>query len=446
MRDRARPIAVPLLVLALAATGAVPVAGRPSTSPSVVVGWGRDNLFQASPPAIRNAIMIDTGAAHGVALLADGTVVVWGHNGYGQQEVPAGLTGVTAIAAGAYHTLALKSDKTVVGWGGEGTYGQGEVPAGVNDAIGVAAGGFFSAILHEGGTVTAWGRNEYDETAVPPGLTGVAKIVAGWSHTVALKSDQTVVCWGTDFYGESTVPAGLKYVNDIAAGDSHSLAKQDNGTFVLWGWDNHGQGTNVLGISGPLSFDGGQYNSVALKSDHTIAAWGYDLSGVNNVPSIYTGASAARISEEHGIAILEDAYPLTVTKKSVKNLYPAGKPDSASFTGTITDLPPGFTLDGLGVDVFISGATQQFTLDAKGAAKAGKSSFKSKLKDGVWTVTVKLSGEYTDAFATEGALLNRNEEYGVAIPVEVEIPAVVRYLGTAHAYYKTAADKAGSAK
>ena len=44
-------------------------------------------------------------------------MVAWGYNDYGQTNVPAGLSGVTAIAAGDYHSLALKSDGTVVAWG-----------------------------------------------------------------------------------------------------------------------------------------------------------------------------------------------------------------------------------------------------------------------------------------------------------------------------------------
>jgi hypothetical protein len=43
---------------------------------------------------------------------SDGTVVAWGYNGYGQFNVPAGLTNVSAIAAGrGNHTLALTSNR-----------------------------------------------------------------------------------------------------------------------------------------------------------------------------------------------------------------------------------------------------------------------------------------------------------------------------------------------
>ena len=54
------------------------------------------------------------GFYHTVALKSDGTVAAWGYDYYGQVDVPAGLTGVTAVAAGGYHTVAMKKDGTVV--------------------------------------------------------------------------------------------------------------------------------------------------------------------------------------------------------------------------------------------------------------------------------------------------------------------------------------------
>lgn len=46
-------------------------------------------------------------------------VVAWGNNGWGQAEVPPGLTNVIAVAAGTKHSLALKADGTLVGWGSD---------------------------------------------------------------------------------------------------------------------------------------------------------------------------------------------------------------------------------------------------------------------------------------------------------------------------------------
>jgi hypothetical protein len=157
-----------------------------------------------------------------VALKSDGTVVSWGAIGYdlGQNNVPAGLSGVKAISAGAYHTLALKSDGTVVAWGWNG-YGQTDVPAGLSGVTAVSAGFRFSAALKSDGTVVVWGGE--GQASIPPGLNGVTAVAANAYDIQALKSDGTVVAWGANANGAAIVPAGLTGVTAIAAGGFHTL-------------------------------------------------------------------------------------------------------------------------------------------------------------------------------------------------------------------------------
>ena len=66
-----------------------------------------------------------------MALKADGTVVGWGWNGYGQTSIPASATSVVAIAAGGYFSLALKADGQVIGWGNN-DQGQTTAPVDLN--------------------------------------------------------------------------------------------------------------------------------------------------------------------------------------------------------------------------------------------------------------------------------------------------------------------------
>lgn len=120
-----------------------------------------------------------------MALKTNGTVVAWGDNAYGQTNIPAGLSGVTAIAAGRLHTVALKSDGTLVAWG-RNSEGQTNIPVGLSGVMAIAAGGMHSVALKSNGTVVAWGLNDYGQTNVPAGLSGVTAIAAGGSHTVAL--------------------------------------------------------------------------------------------------------------------------------------------------------------------------------------------------------------------------------------------------------------------
>ena len=77
-------------------------------------------------------VAIAASGYNSIALKADGTVVRWGYDYYGNASVPAGLSNVVAIAAGRAHGLALRADGTVTGWG----YGAGaSAPATLTDAV-----------------------------------------------------------------------------------------------------------------------------------------------------------------------------------------------------------------------------------------------------------------------------------------------------------------------
>ena len=51
---------------------------------------------------------VAAGGGHSLGLKADGSIVGWGHNNYGQTNVPAPNTGFVGVAAGAYHSLAIR--------------------------------------------------------------------------------------------------------------------------------------------------------------------------------------------------------------------------------------------------------------------------------------------------------------------------------------------------
>ena len=88
---------------------------------------------------------VAAGYLHSVALLSNGTVVVWGDNSFGQTNVPPGLTNVIAIAAGDYHTLALRADGVIIGWG-DNSFGQLNVPS-VPNPVALASGNYHGLAL-----------------------------------------------------------------------------------------------------------------------------------------------------------------------------------------------------------------------------------------------------------------------------------------------------------
>ncbi len=255
-------------------------------------------------PALTNAVAIAGGAGDNtVALTADGTVVAWGNNAYGQADVPLGLSNVVAVAAGAWHSLALDVNGIVTAWGAgamnDGTWpnlGQSLVPLGLGNVVAIAGGGAHSLALIADGTVIGWGSAV---AGAPRGLSNVVALAAGGRQSVALKTDGTVVAWGYGGEGETAVPTGLSNVVAIASGEQHSLALKADGTVVGWGADPE-PSTPPAGLSNVVAVAAGGYHSLALKADGTVVAWGdyeddshhYPMrvpSGLNNVVALAAG-------------------------------------------------------------------------------------------------------------------------------------------------------------
>jgi hypothetical protein len=162
-------------------------------------------------------------------LRADGTVVAWGDNGFGQTSVPSGLNNVMAVAAGGNHTLALKADGTVVAWGentdAEGvSAGQSVVPLGLTSVAAIGAGQYHSLAVKKDGTVMAWGDDSQGQCDVPPGLTNVVAVAGGGAHSLALGADGTVTAWGADLNGQCDIPPYVFPAAGIAAGEYHTIA------------------------------------------------------------------------------------------------------------------------------------------------------------------------------------------------------------------------------
>jgi len=289
---------------------------------------------------------LSAGGSHCLAVCADGTVVAWGANSYGQlgsssttdSWVPVGvnqagaLAGkmVTAVAAGENHSLALCADGTLVAWG-------------TND----------SGQLGNGGTSTSTEPVPVNQTGVLAGKT-VTAIAAGYSHCLALCSDGTLAGWGSNSYGElgngittlSSVPVLVnrtgvlagKTVTAISTGGSSSsggdfsFAVCSDGTVAGWGLNGYGQLGNgsytnsnvpvavtqsgVLSGKTVVTAAAEDTSCVVLCSNGIMAAWGNGSSGQlgnsantnSNVPVLVTktgvlaGKTVSAIAAGHGQA------------------------------------------------------------------------------------------------------------------------------------------------
>jgi alpha-tubulin suppressor-like RCC1 family protein len=275
-----------------------------------VFGWGSNEFGQlgegtmiarAKPVAVKGiggaVSQVAAGDVHSVALLADGSVMTWGFNGYGQlgdntttlsllpvqatttsvssdlppvtRTVP--LSGVTAISAGLSHTLALKNDGSLLSWG-QNASGQ----LGLNSVLNAQQATAITALA--GRSITA--------------------ISSGHNHSLALRSDGAVYAWGVNESGQlgdgktknlllPTQIAALTNIVALAAGAQHSLALRHDGTVWAWGANSAGQlgdatttargvPVQVSGLTGVAAIAANGEHSLALRNDGTVWAWGHN--------------------------------------------------------------------------------------------------------------------------------------------------------------------------
>jgi alpha-tubulin suppressor-like RCC1 family protein len=273
-----------------------------------------DTVSSPAPVAVvgaSNVVAIAAGSEHTLGLLADGRVLAWGDNsmgalGVGNSTGPdecggspcskapvlvPGLANAIAVAAGEDFSLALLADGTVLAWGADG-YGQ------VGDGVGSQTGCLC-----------------VDHPIPVPGISGAIAISAGTNISEALIQDGTVKVWGENYFGEAgngtdtaaggcaCVKAfsvsGLSGVTSIHAGGYHATAALADGTVKSWGLNNHGQLGNggksgpeechgipcarspisVLSLAGAQTSPAGTNFNLALLGDGTARAWGDDTYG-----------------------------------------------------------------------------------------------------------------------------------------------------------------------
>ncbi|GAA3556655.1 hypothetical protein GCM10022419_041470 [Nonomuraea rosea] len=240
------------------------------------LGLGSFGGSYATPQLLgemRNITHIEAGWFHSMALRNSFTVLAWGANSRGQlgdgtgvdkasPVVIPGLGGkesgpVFDIAAGFYHSLAVRADGTLLSWGANnfGQLGNGTtsvtaslspqpVIGGYGQVRAIAAGCGHSYLADGSGRVWAWGDNSQAQVAftgsvvtqpqVVPGLSGIRDVAAGCAFGLALTSGGEAYGWGQYNSGQTGTghpvpmpPFPVVWgpgITRIAAGGDHGLA------------------------------------------------------------------------------------------------------------------------------------------------------------------------------------------------------------------------------
>lgn len=285
------------------------------------------------------ASTVVAGDNHTCASGANGVVLCWGLNNYGQlgdgttfvRPSPVQVSGfetggAMVVAPGGFHTCSLNTAFGVQcwGWNGNGQLGDGSgvdhhTPAAVTglagDATAITAGNLHACALASGGGLACWGRNgsgqlgdgtisdRFLPTAVVGFAAGASGVEAGAYHTCAITSAGGVQCWGANDRGQlgdgtrvdrlvpTPVPGLAAPVLALAAGFGHTCALSSAGGVYCWGDNGFGQlgdGTwtdrltpvGVHGLdAGVVSITAGSFFTCALLAGERIRCWGSNFRG-----------------------------------------------------------------------------------------------------------------------------------------------------------------------
>lgn len=192
-----------------------------------VVGWGDDSEGQADvPDGLSDVAGVAAWGSTSVAVKADGTIVAWGS----ADNIPTDLTRVVQVAEG----IALLANGSVSLWGWSPCNDESALPVPelATNVVQVDGNGRTRFALRADGLIVAW---EYycpdgsvhasvDDPATLP--TGAIQIAANGEVALALLSDGNVEAWGLDPIEQNerlSLPSDFRDLRELAVGGGDAV-------------------------------------------------------------------------------------------------------------------------------------------------------------------------------------------------------------------------------
>jgi alpha-tubulin suppressor-like RCC1 family protein len=300
------------------------------------------------PLSISNAVAL----AGNLVLTANGKVVAWGDNDYGQNNVPSGLSNVVAIASGSYHRLALIGsgspritsalvDRAVhyastcalrveaVGsgplafqWRKDGI----SLPHMTNNVLLLTnvlmsqAGEYSVVVSNALGTVTS---RQMTLTVLPFGLdvaSGHALVMPGGASTLAATVSGVgpfAYQWqfnGVDLVGATNAELTLSNFQESQRGTYTVKVTNEAGTLqksstlditwvVGWGSNTYGESEPPSGLTNVMAVSAGIYHSLALLKSGVVVGWGVNTWGQKTPPAGLSEVEAIAAGGYHNLAL-----------------------------------------------------------------------------------------------------------------------------------------------
>ncbi len=288
-------------------------------------------------------VSVASGYAHTCGLRADGSIVCWGDNRYGQATTPEGS--FIALDSGGNKTCGVRTDRSAVCWGAD-IDGLLSLPDG--DFVSISIGTRVCGVTYGGGIKCA---EEYTNSETPPGE--YHSVSVGTWQSCGLRIDFTLTCWETGYDSISRNPANTPPPGEtfkaVSVGFNHTCGiLQSNGSVSCWGnYDDRLNHDYVIPPKGAFrAVSAGNRFTCGIRMERrAVECWGRNINdylrllGQATPPAgIFVSISAGN---NHACGVREDSSIICWGENDWRQSNPPGKTPSMD--------PPEIAFKALGV-------------------------------------------------------------------------------------------------